>query len=149
MTISYSTGGSYATLGSESDRTALCELVRPSFRSLVQSDPLFRGDSPAIFARGNAECALEVVITKPYASKAAALESIRSLRGILKAPMVVKLAEGAEAQYYPGAACASYTPTLRGTAVEHHIVWQTQDVTGTDPVEGGEEGGGELPPEET
>lgn len=134
MKISYTTGhSSYTPLADESDRSATCEVLSPSFRSLAQVDPLFRAASPAIFGRGNAECSLSVVLTMPYSTRAAALASLRSMRGILASSLHLKVEDGTEVQYYPQAVCTQYTPTLRGLCIEHAITWTTQDVTATAP----------------
>ena len=134
MKISYTTAHTtYVTLADESDRTATCEVLSPSFTAQVQAEPLFRAATPALFTRGNAQCALAVVVTMPYATRALALASIRTLRGILAASLHLKVEEGTEVQYYPNAVCSGYAPTLRGVTVEHHISWITQDVTSSAP----------------
>lgn len=133
MKISYTAATSYTVLGDESDRTALVELLQPNFSQLVQSSPLARATTPGLWNRGNASCGLTLHITITYSSRANALAAIRTLRGVLKNALHLKVEQDSETQYYPQAVCHSYVPGLRGLSVTHQIQWTTQDVTSSAP----------------
>ena len=134
MKVSYTKAyTTYTSLGDEADRTALAILIEPSFQQLVNVEPGFRAASQFVHGNKNAVSTLTLVISSPYASEAAALASVVTMRAILADPLHLKVEEGATVHYYPNAANASYQPKFNGRTVTHIMQFASADVTTTAP----------------
>jgi hypothetical protein len=130
MKISYATpGDSYTILGDESDRSLLLELFSPSFQPLTQVEPLAGGSNTFKAARGNVSVPVQLVASIPYATPAAALASIATLRADFSTKKHLKVEQGATVHYYPNALLTGYQPVLRGTTVQHNLSFTTDDLT--------------------
>lgn len=135
MKIEYKAVGasSYTTLGDEADRSALVESFAPGFVPLNQIEPLAGASNSAKFARGNTAATVALMVSIPYASKAAALAGIKTLLDAFLTQSHLKLTEGATTHYYPNAVLTGYQPTLRGLTVQHNFTWASDKVTTTAP----------------
>lgn len=135
MQISYSltTSISYTSLGDEASRTALVESFAPSFTPVNQIEPLFRALNTFKAVRDNVGVSLAILVSIPYATKAAALTAILTLRTAFKVKTHLKIVEGATTHYYPNAVCTGYAPVLKGVTVLHQLNFITDDVTTTAP----------------
>lgn len=125
---------SFATLGDEGDRSALVELFAPNFAPINQVTPLAGGTNSFKAAKGNINAGFQLVITIPYATKAAAVAAILTLHDLFAtAARHFKITEGATVHYYPNALLNNYTPQLRGTTVSHNFQFLSDDLTTTAP----------------
>ncbi len=137
MKISYAVPGSspsYTVLGDESDRTATFELFAPGFQPLNQVEPLAGGSNTFKAARGNVNSGLQIVVSKPYSSKANALAGIKTIHDALVGiKNHLKVEEGATVHYYPNALLTGMNPVLRGTTIQFNLQFVSDDLTATAP----------------
>lgn len=136
MKVEYSATSSisWTTLGDEADRSALVELFAPSFAPLNQVTPLAGGTNTFKAPRGNINAGFQLVITIPYATTAAALEAVRTIKDLFAtAKKHFRLTQGATVHYYPSALLNNYSPVLRGVTVTHNLSFTSDDLTTTAP----------------
>jgi hypothetical protein len=136
MKLSYATPAatpSYTVLGDESDRSALFENFSPSFQPLNQVEPLAGGSNTFKTPRGNVAVSVNVTVSIPYASRAAALASIATLRTAFSVKKHLKVEQDATIHYYPNALLTGYQPVLKGITVSHSFGFTSDDVTTSAP----------------
>ncbi len=135
MKLEYKAIGSasWTTLGSEADRSATVELFAPGFNFNVQVEPLFRSPNSFKADRQNVGVPLHIVISKPYAMRAAALAACRTLPFDLSGGIHLRATQDTEIQYYPNAMLQSAMPNLRGLTVQWDLTFTTDKVTLEEP----------------
>lgn len=124
---------SYTVLGDEADRSALFELFAPSFQPLNQVEPLAGGTNTFKTPRGNMGVSLQIVVTIPYATQAAALAGIKTLLDAFLVKNHLKIEHGATVHYYPNALLTGYQPNLKGVTIAHGFNFVSDALTTTVP----------------
>lgn len=136
MKVSYATPAatpSYTVLGDESDRSGLFESFGVSFAPLNQVEPLAGGTNTFKAVRGNTAVNVGITVSIPYASRAAALAAILTIRAAFTVKKHLKVEQDATVHYYPNATLAGYQPQLIGVTVRHGFNFVTDELTTTAP----------------
>ena len=107
---------------------------KPKFQSEVQKDPLFRSKAQFRAARGNVSVTASLSFSSVYATRQAALASIRMFKvALLDQVLHLKIEQDSEVQYYPNALFSSYEGDPKGVSVVHSFGFESDDLTLTAP----------------
>lgn len=111
----------------------------PSFSLPLQEEPLALSGAQFRATLLNFKCSLPLVINVQYATRIAAMASIRAMAQIFFGVRAhLKITEGAtpstpEVQFYPNAYITKYDPMVMGATVEHHFQFESDSVTNVEP----------------
>lgn len=136
MKISYATPAgtpSYTVLGDEADRSGLFESFSVGFAPLNQIEPLAGATNTFKAVRGNTNVTVAIVVSIPYATRAAALAAILTLRGAFSVKKHLKVEQDATVHYYPNALLAGYQPQLIGVTIRHAFNFVADELTTSAP----------------
>lgn len=137
MKVSYKIAGGttgWQVLFDESTGTAGLAVFNPQFSAVLQAEPLAFSDAEFRELRGNGKCTLPLAVNLTYATRAAALASVATLRELtFKNKLHLKVEEGGTVQYYPNATCPNYAGNLLGSAVLHTFPFITDEITTEEP----------------
>jgi hypothetical protein len=110
-TISIRTAGagSYSTLADETTGSGADFIIgfNPSQRQIVQSEPLYGSDIPAVFARGNRGWILRFAVQRSHASAEAAAAFIRDHASSIPDQLDIQIVQGAQTTHMLAAALES------------------------------------------
>jgi hypothetical protein len=129
-------GGSWSSVTALFDNSAgdANEKFAPAFHDQVYALGGYGAASNTKLPMANTQVSVPFRWNAVYASYAAALASVLTLRAALKGLRVhLRVTEGATVHYYPNAVLESYSPDVHGRTVDHAVVFATDDVTGTPP----------------
>ena len=137
MKVSYKTSGSAGAWTVLFDETAVAAGpvlpdFMPEFTDTIQEEPLVRAANVFRAARGNASVTLPLLVIITYATRAAALASLRTMRDLKNTRLDFKVEEGAEVQYYKNGVMIGYVGQPQGITVIHNLNFRTDDVTTTE-----------------